>query len=1005
MAVMTVSAQAARRSAVQQGIWIYFDKNVEENTELAASPKVTDVLSEGYAQYVSGITTTKATLLTNGNVQLGTAEANGKITLKLDQTYKARSIQVYCTSLDEENKIKVNGEEKSIDNGWWNSYKFTFDEDTDVSEVAIETTGKRAVLSWVNIVYTGDTKVEATIDFSKKWDEDQAGFNGYVDTWQGVDLYLKKSDGNYNPKYTKKEKAVWLYANNRLELEANDWTKRIKKVEFTFEAGHEATADCFEVGTYADGVWTGEENFISMINKVDGTIIRIQKMVVTYDEAAFSLYTGGMYGMNPFTWNDEDQVYEYNLNVWNENYKFAIADLSTMPNRNDDQAVFDFSHRFAIGAGNVDAKIGEAMTLGNYGAAYINIKEKGLYKLTLTKDKQLTITERKRPYVVWEFEKDENGNAKFDDAGYLTKDSLVLRYDNKVVNYQQSVWDGIQIRNNVSWWSQGNSYAHNTKKIVFDKSFADYDEFTSLSNFFNNLQNLETIEGLENLNTENVKQMNSMFYNCQKLKKLDLTKLNTQNVENMNYMFYGCNSLKELNLSNLSNDKLSRIYYMFSGCSALETLNMSGFGLGEVTSLSGLFQDLTALKTLNLSNVNTENITNMSSMFSGCTHLKTLDLSNFNTEKVTSMSYMFQNCDSLATLDLSNFNTEKVTDMSYMFNDCDTLKTIDLSSFNTERVTDMSSMFQGCDSLKNIDLSNFIMTSPTVDQMFYGCTKLEELNLIGFDYPGDYMFYNDEKLKSLIVNKSFRDNGAYSESYQMFYGCVALPNFVDTKVNGWDWFTADSCAIDKYATVVTIYNLGKIGAGKYMTYYVDDKVKLAENVDASVVLATITSVGDDKVNAEELKVAGALTPLIIYNGSEEAQPVKLITAYEKGDVVNKDIKACSQFQGTLTPIDNMPKSGENLDYYICNGDEFVWVMYSGTINANRCWLEIEKDLAGGAQAAPRRTIVFGGDNATGINTVNVANQKNAEIFDLQGRKVSKAQKGLYIINGKKVVVK
>ena len=44
------------------------------------------------------------------------------------------------------------------------------------------------------------------------------------------------------------------------------------------------------------------------------------------------------------------------------------------------------------------------------------------------------------------------------------------------------------------------------------------------------------------------------------------------------------------------------------------------------------------------------------------------------------------------------------------------------------------------------------------------------------------------------------------------------------------------------------------------------------------------------------------------------------------------------------------------------------------------------------------------DTATGINTVN-AQIENGAIYNLQGQKVQKAQKGLYIINGKKAVVK
>ena len=49
-----------------------------------------------------------------------------------------------------------------------------------------------------------------------------------------------------------------------------------------------------------------------------------------------------------------------------------------------------------------------------------------------------------------------------------------------------------------------------------------------------------------------------------------------------------------------------------------------------------------------------------------------------------------------------------------------------------------------------------------------------------------------------------------------------------------------------------------------------------------------------------------------------------------------------------------------------------------------------------------------GDVPTGIETVKTAEAidlNNAVIYNLNGQRVEKAQKGLYIINGKKVVVK
>ncbi|MBR4553190.1 MAG: hypothetical protein IKO20_05695 [Bacteroidaceae bacterium] len=57
-----------------------------------------------------------------------------------------------------------------------------------------------------------------------------------------------------------------------------------------------------------------------------------------------------------------------------------------------------------------------------------------------------------------------------------------------------------------------------------------------------------------------------------------------------------------------------------------------------------------------------------------------------------------------------------------------------------------------------------------------------------------------------------------------------------------------------------------------------------------------------------------------------------------------------------------------------------------------------------AGEAPAFFLLDEGD-VTGINSVNAAAQNGAAVYDLQGRRVSNAQKGVYIINGQKVLVK
>ncbi len=60
---------------------------------------------------------------------------------------------------------------------------------------------------------------------------------------------------------------------------------------------------------------------------------------------------------------------------------------------------------------------------------------------------------------------------------------------------------------------------------------------------------------------------------------------------------------------------------------------------------------------------------------------------------------------------------------------------------------------------------------------------------------------------------------------------------------------------------------------------------------------------------------------------------------------------------------------------------------------------------GGGERNVSNIVWNDGDITTGIANVNVE-KKNADvIYDLQGRRVVNATKGLYIMDGKKVVVK
>ena len=342
---------------------------------------------------------------------------------------------------------------------------------------------------------------------------------------------------------------------------------------------------------------------------------------------------------------------------------------------------------------------------------------------------------------------------------------------------------------NEYWLENAQWTSLNITKAVFDASFADARP-TTCKMWFNFCTQLASIEGIENLNTEKVTDMSYMFYDCQNLQNLNLSKLNTKSVTNMSFMFYECKNLKNLNLSYFNTKSVTNMSNMFNKCEALNSLDLSNFETENVTNMEYMFSECTQLKTLTLSDkFNTQKVTSMRAMFYNCANIISLNLSGFDTKEVTDMRQMFKNCQSLTSLDLSKFNTQKVEDMIGVFENCQKLTSLNLLKFDTQSVTNMGSMFSNCQELSSLDLSNFDTQNVTnMGSMFQNCFKLTSLNLSNFDTQKvtnmSEMFDNCWILKSLQLTNKF-NTGKVENMYAMFRSCdklkhIDLSNF-DTK--------------------------------------------------------------------------------------------------------------------------------------------------------------------------------------------------------------------------------
>ena len=106
-----------------------------------------------------------------------------------------------------------------------------------------------------------------------------------------------------------------------------------------------------------------------------------------------------------------------------------------------------------------------------------------------------------------------------------------------------------------------------------------------------------------------------------------------------------------------------------------------------------------------------------------------------------------------------------------------------------------------------------------------------------------------------------------------------------------------------------------------------------------------------------------------------------------------------------TPLTDLGASGDTFYVLGNKNSHFGFHKYTGAnMPANKAFLLIN---GSGAALAPSLDIVWNTNNPAGISEIAKSQEPkaNGQYFDLQGRKVANPTRGLYIVNGKKVIVK
>ena len=181
------------------------------------------------------------------------------------------------------------------------------------------------------------------------------------------------------------------------------------------------------------------------------------------------------------------------------------------------------------------------------------------------------------------------------------------------------------------------------------------------------------------------------------------------------------------------------------------------------------------------------------------------------------------------------------------------------------------------------------------------------------------------------------------------------------------------------------------GKNYYATFSSENPVKF---VDAEVYAVSVS--GDVlELNVVDSKIVPANTGVLIKTNSEKTSYYATLCSEAISNNLLKaasvTMDASSNKNYKLAYNDYSAKTGLGFYYGAENGGKF-------TPKTGGAYLAVPLDQTSA------RCFTFD-DVETGINTIEVADETNTatEVYDLAGRKVSKAQKGLYIVNGVKVI--
>jgi len=197
----------------------------------------------------------------------------------------------------------------------------------------------------------------------------------------------------------------------------------------------------------------------------------------------------------------------------------------------------------------------------------------------------------------------------------------------------------------------------------------------------------------------------------------------------------------------------------------------------------------------------------------------------------------------------------------------------------------------------------------------------------------------------------------------------------------------------------------------FTTLYTDFPMKIIDNINAYVV-ESVGTIGEEKGYAKCTKIASqgeiipAQTPIILELETTQSNANRLLPIASSNTIATNNILKAIFFDEAKTTVET---NGKTIRVFNINPNTSVrnplgFYRYRGTtVKGNKAFLLVDANASG---AKLDGYDMENEETTAGIEEVATPKTNDEAVYyDLQGRRVEKPNRGIYIVNGKKVIIK